>query len=198
MRLLNMHLDLRHTPWSSLLPLACVLSACEVGPGGPLGLGGDNGGIAIGGTGGGTGADTVSFAVQPSNATAGNIITPPVQVIVRDSLGNVDTSFTAAITITIAVNPVGGTLSGTTSVAPVNGIAQFGDLSSNTPGTGYVLRRLLESLRHPRALAVRLLQPAARPRSFQAISKKPLQRWHRMPAGSPSRRARSRQFGQTA
>jgi len=139
MRLLNMHSHLRHTAWL-LVPLACALNACDEGPGGPLGLGGNNGGIAIGGTGGGTGAGILSFAVQPSSATAGNIITPPVQVTVRDSLGNVDTSFTAAITITLAVNPVGGILSGTTSVAPVNGIAQFGDLSISAAGTGYVLR----------------------------------------------------------
>jgi hypothetical protein len=129
---------MRSTP--ALLLVLCTLGACDVGPGGPLGLGGNNGGIPIGGTGGGTGADTLRFAKQPSNATAGNIITPPIQVVVRDSLGNPDTSFTAAITITIAVNPAGGTLSGTTSVAPVNGIAQFGDLSINTAGTGYVLR----------------------------------------------------------
>jgi hypothetical protein len=120
-----------------LLPLVCALSACDAGPGGPLGLGGNNGGIAIGGTGGS--ADTLSFAVQPSTATAGNIITPAIQVIVRDSFGNPDTSFTAAITITIGTNPVGGTLSGTASVAPVNGTAQFGDLTIDQPGTGYVL-----------------------------------------------------------
>ena len=130
--------DMRHTRWSLLLPLACALSACEsAGP--PLAPRGGNGGLAIGGTGGG-GSDLLGFAVQPSNATAGNIITPPIQVIVRDSLGNVDSSFTAAVTITIGVNPVGGRLSGTTSVAPVNGIAQFGDLTIDTPGTGYVLR----------------------------------------------------------
>jgi len=134
MRLLSM----RHTRWSLLL-VACALGACDVGPGGPLGLGG-NGGIAIGGTGGGSGAGTLGFAVQPSSATAGNIITPAIQVIVRDSLGNPDTSFTAAITITIGVNPSGGTLSGTASVAPVNGIAQFGDLTIDKAGTGYVLR----------------------------------------------------------
>jgi len=134
MRLLSM----RHTRWSLLL-VACALGACDVGPRGPLGLGG-NGGIAIGGTGGGSGADTLGFAVQPSSATAGNIITPAIQVIVRDSLGNPDTSFTTAITITIGVNPSGGTLSGTASVAPVNGIAQFGDLTIDKAGTGYVLR----------------------------------------------------------
>jgi hypothetical protein len=137
MRLFDM--DARHTRWSLLLSFACALSACDIGPGGPLGLGGNNPGIAISGTGGG-GARALSFAVQPSTATAGNIITPPIQVLVSDSLGIVDSTFTAAITITIGVNPAGGNLSGTTSVTPVNGIAQFGDLSINTPGTGYVLR----------------------------------------------------------
>jgi len=117
MRLLNMYLDLRHTAWL-LVPLACVLNACDAGPGGPLGLGGKNSGIPIGGSGGGTGADALSFTVEPTNATDGNIITPPIQVVVRDS---------------------GGNLSGTTSVAPVNGVAQFGDLSIDKAGTGYVL-----------------------------------------------------------
>ena len=96
MRLFGM--DVRHTRWSLLLSFACALSACDIGPGGPLGLGGNNPGIAIGGTGGG-GARVLSFAVQPSTATAGNIITPPIQVVVSDSLGNVDSTFTAAITI---------------------------------------------------------------------------------------------------
>lgn len=131
-------LDMRHTPWSLVL-LACVMSACDPGPA-VLGVGGNNGGLVIGGTGGGAGSGVLSFQVQPSTATAGNIITPPIQIIVRDSLGNTDTSFTAAITISISTNPVGGTLSGTTSVAPVNGIAQFGDLSISSAGTGYVLR----------------------------------------------------------
>jgi len=127
-------------PIPALLLILCALGACDAGAGGPLGLGGNNGGLAIGGTGGGTGSDLLAFFVQPSNATAGNIITPSIQVVVRDSLGNVDSSFTAAVTITIDVNPVGGNLSGTTSAAPVNGIAQFGDLRIDTPGTGYVLR----------------------------------------------------------
>ena|ERR671922_1845209 len=96
-------------------------------------------GFNIGHT-GGAGTDSLSFAVQPSNATAGNIITPAIQVVARDSLGNVDSSFTAAITISIATNPVGGILSGTTSATPVNGIAQFGDLTIDKAGTGYVLR----------------------------------------------------------
>lgn len=100
-----------------------------------------NRGIAIGGGGGGgSGPDALSFLVQPSSATAGNIITPAIQVLVRDSLGIPDSVFAGTITMSISVNPVGGRLSGTLSVAPVNGIALFGDLVINASGTGYVLQ----------------------------------------------------------
>ena len=97
-----------------------------------------NRGIAIGHT-GGTGTALLAFRVQPSGVTAGNIMTPAVQVQIQDTLGNVDTSFTASVTIAIGTNPVGGRLSGTTSVAPVNGVALFGDLALDKAGTGYTL-----------------------------------------------------------
>ncbi len=100
-----------------------------------------NGGFAIGGGGGGgTGPDALAFTVQPSNATAGDIITPAIQVLVRDSLGIPDSTFAGSITMGISVNPVGGRLSGSLSVAPVNGIAVFGDLVINQSGAGYVLQ----------------------------------------------------------
>ncbi|OLC76705.1 MAG: hypothetical protein AUH78_05690 [Gemmatimonadetes bacterium 13_1_40CM_4_69_8] len=79
-------------------------------------------GIAIGTT-GGTATDVLVFTVQPSNVTAGNVMTPA-----------------ASVTLTIGTNPVGGNLSGTTAVAPVNGVARFGDLSIDRSGTGYTLR----------------------------------------------------------
>ena len=97
-----------------------------------------NGGFAIGG--GGSGPDALAFTVQPSSATAGNIITPAMQVQVRDSLGNPDSSFASGITMSISVNPVGGRLSGSLTVAPVNGIAVFGDLVISQSGAGYVLQ----------------------------------------------------------
>ena len=100
-----------------------------------------NGGIAIGGGGGGgSGPDALAFTVQPSSATQGNIITPAIQVLVRDSLGIPDSVFAGSITMSISVNPVGGRLSGTLSVAPVNGIAVFGDLVIDASGAGYVLQ----------------------------------------------------------
>src|SRR5256885_389408 len=100
-----------------------------------------NRGIAISGPGGsGSGPDALGFTVQPSSATAGNIITPAIQVLVRDSLGLPDSAFASNITMRISVNPVGGRLSGTLSVAPVNGIALFGDLVIDASGAGYVLQ----------------------------------------------------------
>jgi hypothetical protein len=100
-----------------------------------------NGGLAIGGGGGrGSGPDALAFTVQPSNATAGNIITPAIQVLVRDSLGRPDSTFAGSVSMGISVNPVGGRLSGTLSIAPVNGIALFGDLVINQSGAGYVLQ----------------------------------------------------------
>src|SRR2546430_10327286 len=97
-----------------------------------------NRGIAMGPPGGG-GTALRAFRVQPSGVTAGNIMTPAVQVQIQDTLGNVDTSFTASVTLAIGTNPVGGRLSGTTSVAPVNGVALFGDLALDKAGTGYTL-----------------------------------------------------------
>src|SRR5207302_1484321 len=43
------------------------------------------------------------------------------------------------VTISIGSNPGGGTLSGTTSVSAVNGVATFSNLSIAKTGTGYTL-----------------------------------------------------------
>ena len=117
------------------LGIALVVTGA-VGCPGPELLG--NRGIFIGHT-GGTGSGVLAFRVQPSSVTAGNIMTPAIQVQIQDTLGNVDTSFTASVTLAIGTNPVGGRLSGTTSVAPVNGVALFGDLALDKAGTGYTL-----------------------------------------------------------
>jgi len=97
-----------------------------------------DGGLNIGHSGPGT-SELLAFRVQPSSVTAGSIMTPAVQVQVQDTLGHVDSSFTASVTVVIGTNPLGGRLSGTLSVAPVNGVALFGDLTIDKAGTGYTL-----------------------------------------------------------
>ncbi len=84
-------------------------------------------------------ATQLAFTVQPSNATAGSPISPAVQVTARDAAGNVATSFSGTITIALGANPSGGTLSGSTTVSAVNGVATFSDLRIIKAGTGYGL-----------------------------------------------------------
>src|SRR5439155_782038 len=64
---------------------------------------------------------------------------PAVRVTARDGSGNTGTSYTGLITVAIGANPGGGTLSGTTSVNAVSGVATFSTLSINNAGNGYTL-----------------------------------------------------------
>jgi hypothetical protein len=80
------------------------------------------------------------FTVQPpSSAQAGVAIT--VEVTAQDDFGNIYTNFTEDVTVAIraGTGTAGATLSGTTTVAAVAGVATFSDLSIDVPGTGYTL-----------------------------------------------------------
>jgi hypothetical protein len=79
------------------------------------------------------------FTVQPSDATAGAVISPAVQVAIEDPDGLVVVSDNSNVTVAIGANPGGGTLSGSLTVGAVNGVATFGNLAINTAGTGYTL-----------------------------------------------------------
>ncbi|HUP00811.1 MAG TPA: invasin domain 3-containing protein, partial [Gemmatimonadota bacterium] len=81
----------------------------------------------------------LAFLVQPSDASAGATITPPVAVHAVDGSGNTDTSFGGEITVAIGTNPGGGTLDGTTTRTAVAGVATFDDLSIAQAGSGYTL-----------------------------------------------------------
>ena len=81
----------------------------------------------------------LKFLVQPTSGTTGTTITPALQVEVQDAFGNRIPGATNAVTIALQNNPSGATLSGTTTVAAVNGVATFSDLSIDLPGTGYTL-----------------------------------------------------------
>jgi len=109
--------------------LVALTTGCFGGTG--SGLVGISGG---GNNGGSNGPTALEFFVQPNTANVGQIMTA-VEVAVRDSLGNIDSDFTGAITISLASNPTGATLSGTTVVRPVTGIASFSNLAINKAGT---------------------------------------------------------------
>jgi hypothetical protein len=81
----------------------------------------------------------LAFTVHPGTTTAGATITPATRVVAQDAFGNTATSFTSNVVVTIGTNPAGGTLSGTTTVAAVAGVATFATLRIDSEGSGYTL-----------------------------------------------------------
>ncbi len=81
----------------------------------------------------------LAFTTQPSTVPAGQPMTPPVQVAVLDSESNVVTRFTGQVTLGLAANPGGATLTGTLAAAALAGVATFPNLAISNQGTGYTL-----------------------------------------------------------
>jgi hypothetical protein len=81
----------------------------------------------------------LAFKTQPAAAVAGVAI-GSFQVDVRDANGNLVTGATNPVTIAIANNAGGGTLTGTKTVNAVAGVATFSGLSLDRVGVGYTLQ----------------------------------------------------------
>lgn len=82
------------------------------------------------------------FIIEPSTTLPTRAIDPAVQVMVLDADGNRMSSFNGPVTIAIGRNGgtvLPGTLSGTTTVTAVNGVAVFSGLSIDQLGNGYTL-----------------------------------------------------------
>ena len=80
----------------------------------------------------------LAFTVQPTAVAVGTGIRPAVQVAVQDRYGNMATTATNRVTMTVAVGPAGATLSGTTSAGAVAGAATFTSLKLGKIGTYYL------------------------------------------------------------
>ena len=78
---------------------------------------------------------------QPTNTAAGAVISPAVKAELRDRFGNVCTGATNAVTVAI---PAGyaGTLGGTTTRNPVDGVVTFDDLAVYRSGHSWGNYRL--------------------------------------------------------
>jgi len=74
----------------------------------------------------------VAFVQQPTNTTAGALISPPVTVRVRDSNGNPVGGAAVTVGIFVTSRTIQGTV---TQVTNGSGIATFADLKVNTAGT---------------------------------------------------------------
>jgi hypothetical protein len=79
------------------------------------------------------------FNPSPSNAQAGSTFPTQPKVEAQDAGGNLVTSFNGTVTLTIASNPGGGTLSGTATATAAGGVATFIGLSIDKSGAGYTL-----------------------------------------------------------
>ncbi|MGE5142238.1 MAG: hypothetical protein ACM3OA_02260, partial [Acidobacteriota bacterium] len=86
------------------------------------------------------GPTQLAFKISPGNSTAGVTFAPSVVVEARDADGNLVSDYTGTIALTIVTNPGSGTLSGTTSLNAVGGVATFSTLSINKSGSGYKLQ----------------------------------------------------------
>ena len=82
---------------------------------------------------------TLVFSVQPTNAAGAQMISPAVQIAVQDASGNTVAAATDAVTVAFGTNPGSGTLSGTLTVAAIQGIATFSNLRIDRPASGYTL-----------------------------------------------------------
>lgn len=84
----------------------------------------------------------LGFSVQPTNSPAGANGLSTIKVTVQDSNGNPilsGPSSTSAVTLTIASNTTGASLTGTTTINAINGVATFTGLGIDRTGTGYKL-----------------------------------------------------------
>lgn len=83
-------------------------------------------------------ATKLTFGSWPASAVE-DATMGPVTVRIEEADGTLVTTDTRDVTIAIETNPSGGTLSGDLTVAAVNGIATFSDLSINNAGEDYTL-----------------------------------------------------------
>lgn len=86
-------------------------------------------------------ASRLAVAVQPSDVTILEAISPAVRVEIRNNAGQVVANSTLPVTMSITPNTgtPGATLSGQVIVNAENGVATFNNLRINQAGTGYQL-----------------------------------------------------------
>ena len=97
-----------------------------------------------------SGPTHVAFATSPSSSTHGAAFGTQPVVEIRDALGNVVTTSSAPVTLSIKSGTPAtggpGTLNGTVTVNAVNGVATFSGLSISGAGTGYRLHAVSGAL----------------------------------------------------
>ncbi len=104
-------------------------------------------------------ATQLAFTVEPTTTIVASSIMPAVQVAIQGARGTLVAGATDAVTVAIGTNPGGGTLSGTTTVNAVAGVASFTDLTIDQVGTGYTLVATSGSLSSATSAAFGIFPP---------------------------------------
>src|SRR5262249_26679771 len=105
-------------------------------------------------------ATHLAFLQQPTNRSEERRVSTAVTVQLLAADNNQGSS-TATATLAIGTTSAGGTLSGTSRVAAVNGVATFGNLSIDKAGTGYTLAASSTGLTGATSSAFNILVGAA-------------------------------------
>jgi hypothetical protein len=104
-------------------------------------------------------ASRTAFQSIPATGTAGTVLPSAVKVAVLDAFGNVVTSDTSTVTLSVSTGPGVFAAGSTLSVAAVSGIATFNNLKLKTAGT-YTLKAIDGSLTAPTSGTI-TINPAA-------------------------------------
>jgi hypothetical protein len=83
-------------------------------------------------------ASNLAITRSPTTGTAGQALSPSMEVAVEDAFGNVVTSNTSTITLIVNSGPDGFASGSTVNVAAVNGVATFSNLLCDRTGS-YVI-----------------------------------------------------------
>jgi hypothetical protein len=84
-------------------------------------------------------ATALSVSALPASTVAGGLLGPSITVTALDGNGNVATSFTDAVTLSLDATATGALLAGTATVSAVAGVATFSDLSVVKAAASYTL-----------------------------------------------------------
>jgi hypothetical protein len=104
-------------------------------------------------------AAQVSFLVGPTAVGEGTAISPAITVEIEDANGATVTTSSAPVTLSLGSNPGNSTLSGTLTVAAVNGVATFSDISLDNAGNAYTLIASSAGLTSDTSAAFNVLAP---------------------------------------
>jgi hypothetical protein len=104
---------------------------------------------------------TVTTPASPTEVKVGSAFVSPVIVQVKDGNGNIVTTSTKSVTLSITpgTGASGAVLTGPTTVNAVNGVATFSGLSINLAGNGYTLTATSGTLSPAVTQTIKVLRP---------------------------------------